>query len=191
MLLRIFLVLGLGLHKLVWEVLKRRGDSPTKPTQKSETTLLTRLVKLFKVAVLAGIVLQTLFLPDFPPITGDPVPLRLFGAIIYVAGLATAIAGRLQLGKNWANLEDYQVMSNQSLVTRGVYGYVRHPIYAGDMLLLLGLELALNSWLFLGIIPLLLVVIRQVKAEERILSQAFPDYGDYCQRTKMFIPHFL
>lgn len=190
MILRALLVLGLGVHKLVWEVLKRREGAPEAQEQPSITPL-NRLVKLFKVAVLVGIVIQTLFLPDFPPIADDPTALRIIGTIIYVLGLATAIIGRLQLGENWANLEDYQVMSDQSLVTRGIYGHIRHPIYGGDMLLLLGLELALNSWLFLGIIPLFFIVSRQVEAEEAILSHAFPGYSDYTQRTKRFIPYIL
>ena len=66
------------------------------------------------------------------------------GLILYTAGLAIAIIGRIELGKNWANIEDYQVLHEQKLVDKGMYRLIRHPIYSGDILLIFGLELALN-----------------------------------------------
>jgi protein-S-isoprenylcysteine O-methyltransferase Ste14 len=74
------------------------------------------------------------------------------------------------------------------LITRSIYLYIRHPIYSSDMLLLLGLDLALNSWLVLAAAIPFLVLIRQALAEEALLSQAFPTYSGYCGRTKRFIP---
>ncbi len=179
------LLLGLGIHKLVWETLARKRD---KTRSAADERPRTRLIKLLKVAMLAGIVGQTLFLPDFPPISNAPEPLRAIGLLIYGAGLVTAIIGRVQLGDNWANLEEFQVLPNQSLVTTGIYRHIRHPIYTGDVLLLLGLELTLNSWLVLGILPVLIFVRRQARAEEAMLTATFPGYEAYRQRTRMFIP---
>ena len=190
MTLRVIFVLGMGFHKLVWELLRRREGALVKE-RPQDVPLAARLVKLFKMAVLAGILLQTRFLPDFPAILADPTSLRVVGTVIYFVGLGTAVLGRFQLGDNWANLEDYQVLAKQQLVTRGIYGLIRHPIYAGDILLLLGLELALNSWLALGIVPLTAVVIRQARAEEKVLAQAFPGYETYQQKTKMLVPLVL
>jgi protein-S-isoprenylcysteine O-methyltransferase Ste14 len=181
--------LGLIAHKAVWEILKKRDGLP-RARQPGSTSLAKRFVKLVKVMVLVFIVIQTLFLKLFR-ITTRPRPLRLIGFALYVAGLATAIVGRFQLGKNWANLEDYQVLDNQSLVTNGIYRFIRHPIYTGDLLLLAGLELALNSWLVLGVPALLVYVYRQVKAEELVMSRSFPEYSDYQKDTKMFIPFVL
>jgi protein-S-isoprenylcysteine O-methyltransferase Ste14 len=117
--------------------------------------------------------------------------LRIIGVIIYLIGLSMAILGRFQLGQNWIDLEDYRVLAGQSLVTHGIYRYVRHPIYTGDLLLLLGLELALNSWLVLGVCIPLLIVLRQAMAEEALLAQAFPGYDAYRARTGRFLPFFL
>ncbi len=113
------------------------------------------------------------------------------GTAIYLTGLTIAILSRIQLGKNWANLEDFQVLPEQSVVSKGIYRYVRHPIYTGDILLLIGLELALNSWLVVAIIFLIPVIIRQTLAEEVLLSQKLSGYSNYCKRTKMFIPFIL
>ena len=108
-----------------------------------------RWLQSFKALVLAFVAFQTLFL-DLLPIYERPHHFRIIGTGIYFVGLATAVIGRLQLGKNWLDLEDYQLLAGQSLVTHGIYRYIRHPIYTGDILLLVGLELALNSWLVLA-----------------------------------------
>ena len=184
--LRLVLFLGLVFHKLVWEALKR--GQPEKPVrQRSPQKPAVRLAKAVKVVALLFLIVQTLFL-DILPISSQPSLLRLSGTAIYFVGLATAIVGRLQLGKNWANLEDYKVSSEQTLVTNGIYRYIRHPIYTGDILLLLGLELALNSWLVLSVILVVVVVVRQAMAEEVLLSTMFPGHDAYRRRTKMFIP---
>jgi protein-S-isoprenylcysteine O-methyltransferase Ste14 len=85
-------------------------------------------------------------------------------------------------------VEEAQVLPEQQVVSSGIYGYIRHPIYTGDLLLLAGLELALNSWLVLGVLAPLVMVVRRAKAEEAILSRALPEYADYTARTKRFIP---
>ncbi|MCG3207753.1 MAG: hypothetical protein FOGNACKC_01353 [Anaerolineae bacterium] len=189
-LFRLILFLGLVLHKLVWEVLKKRDKQPKTSPHQPPTGPLLSLVKLGKAAFLIFILFQTLFLNLFP-ISAEPVVLRVFGGLFYFIGLTIAITGRLQLGQNWANLEDYQLLPEQKLVSHGIYRYIRHPIYTGDILLLVGLELALNSWLVvLAILPML-VVARQSKAEEALLGQLLPGYQEYCQRTKRFIPFLI
>jgi protein-S-isoprenylcysteine O-methyltransferase Ste14 len=147
-------------------------------------------VKVVKLGVLAFLIVQTLFL-DLFPIAEDPTAVRIVGTVLYLVGLGTAITSRLQLGKNWVDLEDSQVLPAQCLITTGIYRYVRHPIYAGDVLLLVGLELALNSWLVLAVLAPTLVVVRQAGAEEAVLAQAFPGYEAYRAGTKRFIPFLV
>ncbi len=186
---RSVLFLGLMFHKVLWEVLKRR-DADSRARQRSSKRAGRWLVKFAKGMVLVFLGFQTLFL-DLFPISDQPSSLRMVGTVIYSGGLAIAVIGRLQLGKNWVDLEDYDVLPEQSLVTKGIYRYIRHPIYLGDILLLVGLELALNSWLVLAVSIPLLVALRQALAEEALLSQVFPDYHAYCKRTKRFIPFVL
>lgn len=187
--LRGLLFVGLILHKLLWEALKRKGRKARTQPQ-SPHLFLRRFVKFLKGGAFVFLAVQTLFL-DLFPISDSPAPLRIIGTVLYVVGFATAVTGRLQLGDNWVDLEDYGVLPEQSLVTTGIYRYLRHPMYTGDALLLVGLELSLNSWLVLGVAVPLLVICRQVVAEEALLSRSFPDYTAYCVRTKRFIPFFL
>lgn len=186
-LVRIFLFTGLLIHKLVWELMKRSAPHGT-DSSASEQSFFKRLLKLVKVGVLLFLIVQTLFLPTIFPITENPIILRTIGLVVYSIGLIIAIIGRVQLGSNWANIEDYQVLNEHRLVQSGIYRYIRHPIYIGDILLVLGLELALNSWLVLGILPLIIYVNQQSKAEEIVLSSAFSEYASYQNRTKRFIP---
>ena len=130
---------------------------------------------------------QTLFL-DLLPISDQATLLRIIGTTIYLAGLGTSIIGRLQLGNNWAVLEDYQILLGQVHIKTGIYRYIRHPIYTGDILVLLGLELALNSWLVMGVLIVIPFVVRQAMREEALLSGAFAGYNGYCTQTKKFIP---
>lgn len=187
--IRFILFLGLLLHKLLWEVLKRRDKAPR--VWKAASNRPSRwLAKSIKALVLLFLVVQTLLL-ELLPITDHPTALRMIGTFIFFMGFATAVTGRLHLGQNWVDLEDYQILPKQLLVTNGIYRYTRHPIYTGDVLLLVGLELALNSWLVLGVAIPLLLIIRQALAEEALLSQAFPAYRAYCSQTKRFIPYLL
>ena len=187
--LRLFLFLGLVLHKFVWEVLKRYGRGIERQ-QHSAKKPFKRFIKLLKMFVLVFLAIQTLFL-DLFPITEEPTPLKIIGITLYLSGLVTAVIGRLHLGKNWVDLEDYRVLPGQSLVEYGIYRYIRHPIYMGDVLLLLGLELSLNSWLVLGVPILFFIVLRQTSIEEALLSRSLPGYDAYCAKTKRFIPFIL
>jgi protein-S-isoprenylcysteine O-methyltransferase Ste14 len=183
LILQLYLFLGLILHKVIWEVLRQRSDD--KPTESKSLTLTA--IKVVKIAILLGVIIQ-IWLPDILPIAINSFEIRLVGAAIYTIGLITAIAARFQLGDNWANIETGQVLERQSVVARGVYAYVRHPIYIGDLLLLLGLELALNSWLVLGVLVLAPVVMLKAIKEERMLIESLPGYATYCAQSKRFIP---
>jgi len=187
---QLYLFLGMILHKVVWEVLKKKGpvnigSDPNRPS------LFKQLVKFTKVVFLLFLIVQTLLLPAVFPITTNPEILRWIGLILYTIGLVIALVGRFQLGKNWANIEDYQILQEQQLVDQGLYALIRHPIYTGDILLVLGLELALNSWLVLLVIPLAFVTYRQAKEEEQILADAFEGYAAYQEKTKLFLPYVL
>jgi protein-S-isoprenylcysteine O-methyltransferase Ste14 len=185
-LLRIYLLAGLITHKVVWELLKR-SSSQRKAGERVEETPTLTLIKAVKVAVLLGIMAQTL-LPDVLPIVSQPLVVRFVGAAVYTAGLLVAIASRIHLGGNWSDIEAGQVLLSQGVVSKGPYSYVRHPIYVGDLLLLLGLELSLNSWLVLGVVLLTPVVMRQAVREEKMLAERLPGYAVYCTQTKRFIP---
>jgi protein-S-isoprenylcysteine O-methyltransferase Ste14 len=186
LLLQLYLFFGLVLHKVIWEVLRKKSPAKTESTASMPVTA----VKLVKIAILLGILVQ-IWLPDILPISSDTFAIRTVGVVLFSLGLLTAISARIQLGDNWSNIESGQVLANQSVVDRGIYGYVRHPIYTGDLLLLLGLELALNSWLVLFALLLCPIVMWKAIKEEKMLLRDLAGYMEYHRRTKRFIPFVI
>ena len=77
-----------------------------------------------------------------------------------------------------------------AIATTGLYAYVRHPMYAGAILLLIGIPLLLGSWYGLALAPVLVLgfAIRAV-LEERTLQAQLPGYADYAARVRYrFVP---
>jgi protein-S-isoprenylcysteine O-methyltransferase Ste14 len=185
MLLRVYLLSGLLLHKLVWELLKSKDD---KAAQGNKSSRAGRVLSGLKILILLGIIIQTLLVPIFPIVAGDASGIQSVGCAVYTLGLVVAVTARMQLGRNWSNIENSYLKNDHALVAAGIYRYVRHPIYLGDLLLVLGLELALNSWLVLGALLLAAYIHRQTRGEERKLLVTLPGYADYCRRTTRFLP---
>ena len=78
----------------------------------------------------------------------------------------------------------------QHLVTTGVYGFVRHPMYLGALLMFIGTPLLLGSYygLMLGFVMILLIAIRTI-GEEKMLMKEFRDYEEYKKKVRYrFIP---
>jgi len=185
-LFRWFLLAGLIGHKLFWEILKRRAGAKNRQGSGANSPRL-RLVKGAKIGILMGLMVQTL-LPDILPILSQPTALRWLGAGMFALGLTLAVVGRLQLGENWSDIEAAQVKSSQILISNGIYGYIRHPIYAGDVALVLGQQLCLNSWLVVPMLAGSVMMLRQAIHEEKLLLQSLPGYDEYCKRTRRFVP---
>jgi protein-S-isoprenylcysteine O-methyltransferase Ste14 len=186
LLIQIYLFSGLVLHKVIWEVLRMRSGITEGATGSARLTV----VKLVKIMIFLGILIQ-IWLPDILPISSEPFVVRSIGIALFSLGLITAIAARIQLGDNWSNIETAKVLADHAVVDRGIYGYVRHPIYTGDLLLLIGLELALNSWLVLGALALCPIVMWKAIKEEKMLLRKLTGYVEYHQRTKRFIPFVI
>jgi len=184
--LRLLLLLGMVLHKGVWEVLKRRNPLQPKP----RVTPALAVIKGAKIIALAGLGVQTV-VPAVLPILSEPMILRLAGSLLFAAGLVLAVTARLQLGRQWSDIECGSVGADPKIVESGVYRFIRHPIYTGDLLLVAGLELALNSWLVLAIIPLALAVFLKARSEEQALARRLSGYHEYQSRTKRFVPFLI
>jgi protein-S-isoprenylcysteine O-methyltransferase Ste14 len=113
-------------------------------------------------------------------------------SIICAAGIAFAIWARRTLGRNWSAIPS--VKEGHELVIRGPYHLVRHPIYTGILLAMLGSpvlhEGRVRSLLFFAFIAIGLHF--KSRVEEGLMMQTFPDsYPEYRRRTKAIIPYIL
>ncbi|NVM16424.1 MAG: isoprenylcysteine carboxylmethyltransferase family protein [Candidatus Lokiarchaeota archaeon] len=77
------------------------------------------------------------------------------------------------------------INKDQKLIDTGLYGHVRHPLYTGAILMILGLPIALGSWISLipAAIGVLALIIR-IKFEEKMLIKGMDGYEDYRTRVK-------
>ncbi|HEY7889172.1 MAG TPA: isoprenylcysteine carboxylmethyltransferase family protein [Steroidobacteraceae bacterium] len=109
------------------------------------------------------------------------------GVGLCLAGFAFAFWARLHIGRNWGM--PMSMRHDHELVTSGPYAYVRHPIYAGIMLAMIGAALAVGV-LWLLVFPLYVIYfIASARTEEKMMLAQFPDaYLAYRRRTKMLIP---
>jgi protein-S-isoprenylcysteine O-methyltransferase Ste14 len=82
-----------------------------------------------------------------------------------------------------------ELKAGARLVTRGIYGHVRHPMYLA-VLLAMAAAIAADprAWRIALWLALLAVLLAKLAREERHLHAAFPDYADYAARTRRLIP---
>jgi protein-S-isoprenylcysteine O-methyltransferase Ste14 len=141
----------------------------------------------FRVAVIL-IVLLLVRLRVFKThtVTNDPW-LEGIGLAIFVVGLALAVWARIYLGRNWGM--PMSEKADPELVTTGPYHRVRHPIYSGIILAMVGTAIAV-SWYWLIAVALIgTYFIYSATREERYMSGVFPDaYPAYKHASKMLIP---
>ena len=85
-----------------------------------------------------------------------------------------------------------EVDHDQQLVSTGPYGVIRHPMYGGALVMLLGTPLALGSWLGeLAVVPVLAALVWRLLDEEKLLMASLPGYVDYRNRVKFRLVPFV
>lgn len=84
-----------------------------------------------------------------------------------------------------------RVEAGQTLVSTGLYGLVRHPLYTGNVILMVSIPLALGSyWGFVFVIPGLLVLALRIRDEEKLLHEGLDGYREYTQTVRYrLVPH--
>jgi protein-S-isoprenylcysteine O-methyltransferase Ste14 len=116
--------------------------------------------------------------------------LEVVGTIVFVSGLALAVWARIHLGRNWGM--PMTERAEPELITSGSYRYIRHPIYTGILLGLLGTALAINLYYLIALAVLTGYFVFSATVEERNMTGAFPEqYPEYKAHTKMLIPFVL
>jgi protein-S-isoprenylcysteine O-methyltransferase Ste14 len=109
-------------------------------------------------------------------------------ATLLIAGLMIAIIARRTLAKNWSVA--VALKQDHELITTGLYRYVRHPIYTGMLLMLLGTTVSLSILgACIGFLIFVLTIWLKLRQEEALLMEHFSQkYLVYKKRTKTLIP---
>jgi len=78
-----------------------------------------------------------------------------------------------------------EVVAEQRVISTGPYALVRHPMYIGALVMLVGVPLALGSWWgLLAIIPMIIVLILRLLDEEKFLAKNLAGYRDYQSKVR-------
>jgi protein-S-isoprenylcysteine O-methyltransferase Ste14 len=115
-------------------------------------------------------------------------PAAVSGLMLLVLGAAVNITGRFALGRNWGN--QVIIYQDHTLVTGGIYRFVRHPLYASLIWMFIGASLVFQNGASLLATVLIFVpaMYYRGRLEEKALIAQFPNYAEYRDRTGMFFP---
>jgi protein-S-isoprenylcysteine O-methyltransferase Ste14 len=144
----------------------------------------TRLVqKLITVGILAMVVAVSVVsaLDHRFGWSDVPTAVIILGNVLVLIGFVIAEAVIIQ--NNYA-AATIRVEEEQPVVSTGLYGVVRHPMYVGALIMMVGMPLALDSyWGLLTAIPSALVFVARITDEEKALRQELAGYDDYTEKV--------
>ncbi|MGV0697852.1 methyltransferase family protein [Mycolicibacter sinensis] len=118
-----------------------------------------------------------------------PTPVCLLGDALVAIGLGVAMVVVIQNGYAAANVT---VEAGQTLVSTGLYGWVRRPMYTGNVLLMIGTPLALDSyWGLVLLLPGMVLLVLRIRDEERLLTAELSGYREYTKKVRYrLFPYF-
>ena len=110
-----------------------------------------------------------------------PTAVVVVGNVLVLVGLAVAEVVVIQ--NNYA-AATITVEKEQPVVSTGLYSLVRHPMYVGALILVVGMPLALGSfWGLLTLIPGVLIFVARITDEEKALRQDLEGYDEYTEKV--------
>jgi len=184
----IFVALSALITVYLWKkdpkLLERRLNAgPVAEKEKSQ-----RLIQLFaSIAFIAEILLPSLD----RRFAWSEVPLTLV-----IAGEGFVALGFLMMfivfKENPFTGATIDVAAGQKVISTGPYAVVRHPLYSGALVMLLGTPLALGSgWALLMFAPMTIVIVWRLLEEEKFLSANLQGYTEYCQKVRYRLIPFV
>lgn len=137
----------------------------------------------FVVNATSGILREN-FLPNSPEV-------QHIGLLLILIGCGFAVWARLILGRNWSGM--VTVKKDHVLITRGPYSWVRHPIYSGILLALVGTAVVSGKLVYLIALPATVLALwLKLRTEEKFMLETFGEqYTVYRQRVKALIPYVI
>jgi protein-S-isoprenylcysteine O-methyltransferase Ste14 len=111
-----------------------------------------------------------------------PVWVSIIGDVLVATGLGLTMLVVLQNRYASANIT---VEQDQPLVTTGLYGLVRHPMYFGAVVMMAGMPLALGSyWALLIVLPGIALLSARIHDEEKLLVEELRGYREYTEQVR-------
>ena len=111
------------------------------------------------------------------------------GVLLIAGALFVFWRAHADLGLNWS--PTLEIRAKHELITRGIYGIIRHPMYASQWLLVIAQPLLLQNWIagFLNLLVFIPFYLLRVKAEEHMMLDSFgTQYQEYMNKTGGVLP---
>jgi protein-S-isoprenylcysteine O-methyltransferase Ste14 len=154
---------------------RRMKAGPTAETRPAQKLIITGTI----VAVVAVLVVSAL--DHRFGWSQVPTPVVVLGDILVAVGLGMA---QLVVIQNSYAAATITVEAEQKVVSTGLYGLVRHPMYVGTLIMMIGTPLALDSyWGLLAILPALPVLVARIDDEEKMLRDELDGYDEYMEKV--------
>ena len=114
----------------------------------------------------------------------------------FAIGMALVVIGFIIRIYSILTLNQYFTYSvakveNHKIISTGLYKFIRHPGYLGQLTIFMGISISISNWLsiLLMMIPVTLGYLYRIKVEEKFMTDQFgEDYKNYQDRTKRIIP---
>jgi protein-S-isoprenylcysteine O-methyltransferase Ste14 len=181
----VYLFLLLGLSALLTQELLRRDPALLERRMKGGPQAERRPAQR---VIMIGASLAYLSLLAVPALdyrfhwSSVPVAGVVLGNVLFVIGFL--FVGRVYRENTYTSAT-IEIHEGQRVIDTGPYAIVRHPMYSGALLYMLGTPLALGSyWGLLGFVLMLLVIVWRLQDEERMLARELPGYAEYRQRVR-------
>ncbi|MFD6195115.1 methyltransferase family protein [Mycobacteriaceae bacterium NPDC060252] len=111
-----------------------------------------------------------------------PSAICVIGDVLIAVGLGVT---SLVVIQNSFAASTVQVEMGQTVASTGLYGLVRHPMYTGNVITIVGFPLALGSyWGLVAVVPGLVALIVRIRDEERLLIEQLDGYREYAQKAR-------
>jgi protein-S-isoprenylcysteine O-methyltransferase Ste14 len=161
---------------------RRRGAASSLHASRNDRGTTRMIVAAYTTAAIAAPLLRLRWRPQLPRAAGA------VGVGLEAGGLGIRAWSMRTLGQSYSRT--LRVEEAQRIVERGPYRLVRHPGYAGSLLIWTGFALTSRSLPVVAVVAGLLGVAyhQRVAAEEALLRRDLPGYAAYTKRTKRLIP---
>jgi protein-S-isoprenylcysteine O-methyltransferase Ste14 len=185
-----WIIAGLWLVFVAYWAVAAVGAKRNARRRKRPTEIVLRLVVLLLIVVVMQSRSLGLFLAQTQRSASHSVTLGWTGVALCLLGFGLAINARWRLGRNWG-----MPMSRKEqpeLITSGPYARIRHPIYTGLILAMLGSAIGVNIFWALLLVPVGAYFLYSARREEAVMLQLFPEqYAAYMTRIGMLLPRLL
>ena len=184
----LLLVSTVVLARLAPASLKARLTAPIDKSQPMADRVVTSFLFLSFIAWFVLIPIDVFHLHLLPP---PHFTVSVFGAALFLAGFGILITALFQNAFAVPIVRD-QSERGQVLIDTGLYARVRHPMYFGFLLFLIGIALWLESYASLLALPFVFVfVIARIFVEEKTLQETLPGYVEYMAKVRYRLISFV